>query len=357
MLDTPGHVRARWSEPCEVIVTPNLGVLERDVHAGSFSFSEVRPKRLTGSFPEMFIHELGPATFTQGVTPLLEVDGTLVLEQSIHVESAGRPVQSVVQSMRLARDLPTVFKGSVDGPVFVACNEGSGTWGHWLCHTAPKVLIFLERYPSGHVVVPAFYFYETFRSFSDFASSLGVDEESLIPLEDRERLSIENAVLVDFPYRNGVFHPIALDLLRSRLAVPLAMASGQRIWIDRPDSTRREIVNMHCLDETLVQQPYVRFRNGDCALPEQMATFAGASVVAGVQGSDFANMIFSAGVRLAVLSPAWFEDVFFFGLAAQLELEWNELVCHQMVAHRQPINACSFAVDPESFNRFLAKVA
>jgi capsular polysaccharide biosynthesis protein len=180
--------------------------------------------------------------------------------------------------------------------------------------------------------------------------------ESIVLLEDGEEASIENAVLIDFPYRDGIFHPVALARIRAKMALPVPARKRSRVWIERLDDNRREIVNVAALKEVLEREGFMPLRNGSLSLIDQLVAWSGAALVMGVQGSDFTNMLFGPPSSVAVIGPVWFKDVFFFGLAAQLGIEWNELVCHQMVDARTPLNACSFVIDPSKFNDFVEAV-
>lgn len=59
---------------------------------------------------------------------------------------------------------PPLEEVQVDGLAYIAYNEGSGTWGHWLIHILPRVIIFLRMYPFGKVIIPDDYRYKKFQS-------------------------------------------------------------------------------------------------------------------------------------------------------------------------------------------------
>lgn len=245
----------------------------------------------------------------------------------------------------------------IDGRGLWCINEGSSTWGHWVVQTLPRALMFIDRFADGKLIVPASYAHGKLQNFGACLLAAGVPRERIVLAGPRDIIRVERPVLISMPYAAGLPHPLALEHLRalrnrSLGEAPESPINSERLYIDRIKANR-EIINAHELRPLLDRAGFASVSNGSLSLPQQIALWNRARSVVGVMGSDLTNLVFGNIDRLFVLTPAWFGDRFFYGLAASLGVEWNELICGQKMIERQPQHKSAFCVDPECFATLL----
>lgn len=256
--------------------------------------------------------------------------------------------------------LPTILEGQV----FWCMNEGSSTWGHWLVHNLPRALLFLEHYPYGRIAVPHAYFSERLRNFGETLAAAGITSDRVVLVDRMADYQVERPVFLNNLYTSGVPHPKALEYLRGIRDLVLrkqAMDAVGRasenikggVFVERI-AKNREIQNFADVRPILEEKGINIRQNGKLSVAEQVVLWNASEFVVGVTGSDLTNMALGNVARIFALTPRWFGDRFFFGLAAALGIEWNELSCSKIAEERKPKHRSSFVVDPEALARFLA---
>lgn len=351
LLRDSGRAERVLATGLSVRVSPRRGVMLRDTKCAGHG-THGRSELLVASFPDLSVWRLPGARFYPLAGNAVVAKDTLYLDGSISVSLDRKYFESISSAQEAALAAP-VERSVVElhGPVFLACNEGSGTWGHWVIHTLPRVLMFLDIFPDGRVIVPAAYF-GSLSSFGDLLQVFGVKERA-IPVSGDVEVRIEDLIFVDLPYKDGLPHPIALDLLRSLRGQVAGANRG--LFFNRTNAKKRNIENIEEVGALVGEHGVVPVDNGRLALDDQMTLWGSSLAATGVLGSDFTNMVFGVQ-RVLSLTPAWFGDYFFYGLAASLGIEWNEVQCGAVGETRSPLHASSFYVEPGVLREALSHV-
>jgi hypothetical protein len=216
------------------------------------------------------------------------------------------------------------------------------------------VLLFLEHFPEGRVVVPQGYREGAFATCREVLGWAGVDDASLIFADPWRDIEADHVVLIDLPYAGGVPHPWVVEryaALRGERA-PGPSGNGRTYFLR--GAPNREIENHQHLAPTLERFGFSTADVGSRPLADQVHAWKGAQDAMAILGSDMTNMLLAPPERLLSISPHWFGDHFFYGLAAALGVEWSELICGRIVREREPRHRSSFEVDPEDFAAFLS---
>lgn len=331
----------------------------RTVHDRSCTRKKSRKPVMEKHLPAVRAYPVGRAMYCSGFRHALFNDERVFADHSLvaslHPERAmeiGAAQVALIAEGRSQRPAPR----SIAGDVHITCNEGSGTWGHWLIHNLPRALMFLDAYPDGRLLVPRGYRGGRYGACGEILSLMGVSEAQIEFVERNELVEVENAVVVDLPYSGGLPHPAVLERFKDigPLDGPVDQGTGPvaRLFIDRTVATR-EIANREELQSTLRQNDVRGVQLGDAKMSEQISVWQSAKCVSGVLGSDLTNMVFGDSVQLLILTPEWFGDSFFYGLAAMKGMEWNELFCGELIERRTPEHKSSFRVDPTAYERLL----
>ncbi|QVL51812.1 MAG: glycosyltransferase family 61 protein [Cyanobium sp. M30B3] len=229
------------------------------------------------------------------------------------------------------------------------CNEGSGTWGHWIGHNLPRALIFLDAHPDGLVIVPKSYFGRR----SSFGAVLAkyISKDSIYQAPENTVISIRHCASVDLPYAKGVFHPLMVEYIK-KLRLNRSGQVQSNHYIKRA-GRRRSIVNNSELEYALQDfniRP-VALDLGD--VDHQLELWASSGLVMGVLGSDLVNMALGSPEAICAITPHWFGDVFFYGLASALGIIWNEYYGGVIHEEHRPLHSSTFNLDINEFCVFL----
>lgn len=317
-----------------------------------------RPPSYRTAFPDMFLTRLSGVTrYSPSWHHAMTLDGNVVTDHSL-VAALQPELTAKIRERQLAAitaDLP-LTDVPIDGPVYIGTNEGAGTWGHWLVHNLPRVMLFLRSVPDGRVVLPHGYKVGRYRACLELLHLFGFTEERFVFLKDSEVARSSNVHLIDLPYVDGMAHPVVFEIyrnLRQQTAMTHTTARHHAIFLRRA-LEKREIANWPEVLPLLDRKNFhVVTTIG--SIDEQIAVWTAARVVSGVLGSDLTNMLLGNAERLFVITPQWFGDRFFYGLAAGLGIEWNEMVCDDtcLAVLRDPKHASSFNVTPDKMEEFL----
>lgn len=305
--------------------------------------------KLSVSFPEVCARVYsGNIRYSPAFEHALLADSDFIIDHSLVVSL--HPDQSSQISSRWTQattSAPILKRRIVDGPIYIAYNEGSGTWGHWVVHNLPRVLIFLDKVQDGRVILPKSYLGVRYCACLELLVRFGVESDRIVFLGEDEELITSEVWVIDLPYHNGLPHPIVFDQFKSlqhRNLLRTKVDRGAITFIKREN--RREIANWTEVERFLNDRSsQIVTKVG--TLDEQIEAWSATEAVSGILGSDLTNMVLGNSRRVFVITPSWFGDRFFFGLAAGLGIEWNEMVCddNQLVERREPMHASSFRVD------------
>jgi hypothetical protein len=337
-----------------------------DSRCSGRSIERMRPLEIQADFERICIWSVGQVHY-QANGNVVTKNGALILDSSLAFCLDPSRLGDVVNRATLnlgqtGSDSPCK---QLEGQFYIACNEGSGTWGHWIVHNLPRVVLFLEAYPNGRVVVPRSYFGAGIHSAcGQVLELLGYPRERFVLVSPGEVLNLEETFFIDLLFQNGISHSLALDVLRRLPGIARNIVgnkqSGRLTFIRRLHENRREISNVELLSSAL-EQRNIQFYRCLPSLTSQIEVWRTSKIVTGVLGSDFTNMVFGGADRVLMITPEWFGDIFFYGLAGQLAVEWNEVFCGELVQRRNPIQDSSFLLDVglygHELDRMLDKVA
>lgn len=349
------------SESRKVRSTPRLGRISMDQSCPSRLVDQLRPHQIQVDLERICLWEAGEVTFRANGNVVSNAEGVILdnsLIFSLHPERSDEVFEKALRQIDSHESDVPIRK--VDGQNYIACNEGSGTWGHWLVHNVPRIMLFLEAYPDGRVVVPKSYFGTGIHgTCGQLLEVLGYHRDRFVLVSPDQVLRLEHVVLIDLPYRKGIAHPLAIELLQNigeKVRSSVHGASKESVtFVQRLGDDRRDIANRRQLFEVLKAKGVSIYRCS-LSLESQVDVWCNSRAMTGVLGSDFANMVFGGAERLLVITPAWFGDNFFFGLASQLGKEWNEVFCGQMMEKREPIHASSFVLDIDLYGAELDRM-
>ena len=243
-----------------------------------------------------------------------------------------------------------------DGPIYISCNEGSGTWGHWLVHNFPRVVMFLDRFPDGRVVLPRDYLGARYKGCLDLLLLYGYEPDRFLFVGQNDVVCGNRLFLVDLPYKLEVAHPCVLDVYKSVRERIIESTGGlsadpaSLVYVCRQGG--REVANDGVV-RSVVANMGGRTDMTSGLIVEQARSWSSSSSVLSVLGSDMTNMLLGNAERLFSLSPSWFGDSFFYWIAAALGIEWNEYYCDRIGEERTPKHRSSFFVDEAILSGFL----
>ncbi len=346
-----------------------LGYIKGDSEKPS-SVEHLRPKKISSDFPDLYFTEHGKATFIKGEKPIILIDGAVSPESSFvyQLQKIINPnyIKSLTDAASLyGSDIKSPKNGAIldenkntllNCDVFVACNEGSGTWGHWFGQILPMVIEFLKFYPDGKVLIPEDYFTNYyFKKFGELALMAGVDSKSFVHAGNGEIFEIENLVTSDYFFSQGVFHPQSIENLNCLMLK--SIKKNRKIFMQRLNNhEKRNITNFQEIEYINNENKIEEFSSGSSDLLTQQNVWAESSLNIGVLGSDFTNMFFGTPGRVMLITPSWFGDNFFYGLAAALGYEWNEVFCHTLIEQRNPMHSSSFSVNPDLYREMIKSI-
>ncbi len=275
----------------------------------------------------------------------------IYLDTSIVLEYTPDQIQSVAARFReaLARSASDPLDDAYsDDTVLISHHEGGHTWGHYLCQSLPRILLFLDTFPTAKIAVPAWHA-EGARGFGEALALYAVPLERLAVIEADTVYCFKRAILLDylFNFELSAPHPQVLPLLRRPPSHQSALRHGAAAFIKRAADASRAIGNADDVEGIMQRLEIPSFITGELTLADQIEIWQGHDLVIATLGSDLANIVYARpGTKLLVLSPHWFGDAFFFEHAVAAGVHWYELRCGEM-AVRDPAEErnSTFTVD------------
>jgi len=262
-------------------------------------------------FPPVYVAELGEALIYGGTNLVFSQDAVICHDlydfasDYTSEELHGRHVIDTKRMrMRLLRHDPTPVRVAVAAAFVDAC---APNYAHWMTEVLPRIAVFcsIEQYEDIPIIINEGLHRNIMESLAlivgperqIFALPLGraaqVDRLYLtsvagyVPFERREAKTENHA--------HGLFCPLALELLRERLAASTDNSSPQgwprKIYIRRTGSTRK-VTNGVEIEELLLSNGFVAVEPEKLTFSEQMALFSNAEEVVGSSGAALANLIF-----------------------------------------------------------------
>jgi capsular polysaccharide biosynthesis protein len=236
-----------------------------------------------------------------------------------------------------------------DDVLLISHHEGGGTWGHYLVQSIPRMLLFLNAFPSGKIAIPMWHA-QGANGFGEALAFYNIPRKRLAAIDADTVYRLKQAVLLDFLFNFEVAapHPNVLPLLRKFPRSRSAARSGKRAaFIKRRADAKRAIGNQPAVDRVMARHGIDVYGPHELPLREQIDVWRSHDFIVATLGSDLTNMVYALrGTRVLVLSPHWFGDAFFFELSVAAGVQWHELRCGDMGARdEEEERSSSFNVD------------
>ena len=220
------------------------------------------------------------------------------------------------------------------GVTLSALTDHADAYGHLLMEGFYKLLKGLEVLGGAeqvdHIVVPPGM--ERILRRSAFANDTLLHSK-LLPADRRAIYRTTEALI-------AVTHPACCmnvsaaqaDLLRSARP-PGQTGPARRLFLARPASERRGVTNLDQIARVFERHGFLVTTGA--RLEDSWAAFAGADVVAGVQGSDLADCIFMrAGSTVLEIVPSDHRKPYYFNVASRLGLNFRCLLAPSATQRR-----------------------
>lgn len=288
-------------------------------------------------------------------------DRTIYIDSSIHMHDERGRNKSFITSKLGA--LIETCSGEVDRSwsheqALIVHNEGGDTWGHFLLQNLPRILLFLERFPQGKLALPeAHVNHLASPGPAQLLRMLGVPRDRMLALEKERHYEFGEAILLDFLYdfEQALPYPQALRLIERWLERALLAAdaevpefSGPRFVARGPEEVGRLITNKEELGPVLQRFGLEPVQLGQWPVLEQIRAWRDGHPKIATLGSDLSNIVFAPrGSSILVLTPDWFGDDFFYGLAHISGVNWFEIRCGRLTQPALVEHRSGFGVDPE----------
>lgn len=290
-------------------------------------------------------------------------ESRMYLDTSIEMEYArehGVPevTQRFSEALRASADAP-VDDRFRDDTLLVSHHEGGGTWGHYLAQSIPRMLLFLDAFPSGKIAVPTHYA-DGAPGFGEALAFYDIPGERLAPVDPGTVYPIKQAILLDFlfNFQVGAPHPKVLPLLRNFPTEHAAPTGNTAAFIKRRADANRAIGNEQAVDAVMARHKVDVYGPDELPLRTQIELWRSHDLLIATLGSDLTNIVYARpGTRVLVLSPHWFGDVFFFELSVAAGVRWHELRCGETAGSpEQRDRHSSFNVDVELLDSILVSL-
>jgi hypothetical protein len=340
-----------------VTATPRLGTVLADKSSEYRRIRDYMP--LHADCPDVFAWHIPDVLLTDD---FIVHDGTRIfLDSSILcLGNAGRTIPELLErfSQELSEAGSEICGDYSSESALVIHHEGGETWGHFLVQSVPKILLYLQHYPSGKIALPRGLTIGNQNNFARLFELYGIAQDRLLALDRPKTYAFRELVLLDFLYNfdRQVPHPQALALLGNIRSDRLAQVEhSDTFCVKRPPGMwNREIANGIELDKVLEKFNITSGVLGVEPIGRQVSTWRHSKLIISTLGSDLANIVFGfPGQRILCLSPDWFGDTFFYNLAVMKGCEWHELRCGELVETAEPLHKSSFNVNLEMLDVML----
>lgn len=181
------------------------------------------------------------------------------------------------------------------GTAAVLAAAGGTNYYHWIFDSLPR-LHLLRLAGVEWRSVKSFLINGTVQSFDvDSLALLGIPTERTVRCSKRQITIAERLLVPPMPLpRQGQVEGWVCEFLRaSYLPVCPAREQGLRLYLSRRSSPKRRLANEAAVEALFRENGFRVVRLEALSFQEQVATFAGAALVAGPHGAGFANLVFA----------------------------------------------------------------
>lgn len=201
---------------------------------------------------------------------------------------------------------------------------------HWLMQCLVKIEL-LEYYQEQTEKKPALIIQSNPPSWKiETLQLLGYDPDDCIPW-NMSRIKVNRLVVPSFRHTRHLTSPTACRWLRQRMLSNLPdvgsekLSLSSRIYISRPKTVGRHIVNEDDVLEALTPFGFVAYTLEKMSVSDQVRLFSQAEIVVAVHGAGLANIVFAQNLRVIELFGS-FGIPTLFVLAKALGFEYGCLI-------------------------------
>ena len=308
----------QWHQPVELFEFPNASVV------GQGSVVTNQRHLIKESVLEFVAHGLAPDEF------VIKADGTYMtkLKQGRFIES----------------------------PCLLAKRPWYQNYGHWLVDSLTVIALAADliRINKWKIVIGKFSSAGMRRAVLDSIAMIFQDfPVEVIEHPDNEVWFFDRLYYMTPTHVPPLFKsPTGLEKLRSFSSAIETNQMGRRIFVSRNTSTYRRLVNENEVFDMFTEYGFEFVNPEKLSFNEQVKLFAEADMIAGVKGAALTNCIFSPrGMKVLVLCPSDFPDMFFWDFIAQLDGHYAEvygpITTNNHQSHNDffiPVEACKAAL-------------
>ncbi len=241
----------------------------------------------------------------------LVVQDSVILPWSFHHPlAARRHARGTTYVNNTVATLPDDF-GAADelaGNYFHLDSEFPGHFGHFVTEDLSRLWgwkLAKERYPDCRLLIGIGADAEDLKPFQrTLLAALGIDESDVRTFRAPVRVQTLIGATPQFHNRRYLDPDLSRiwDQLRAVLRPESTMDRAQRIFVTRDRDAHRQCKNADEVEEIFVGQGFKVVRPETMSIPDQIAIFAAAQVIAGYGGSGMLSMIYSdrPGVRIVI---------------------------------------------------------
>ncbi|MFO1515051.1 MAG: glycosyltransferase family 61 protein [Verrucomicrobiota bacterium] len=181
------------------------------------------------------------------------------------------------------------------GTVAVLAAAAGTNYYHWLFDSLPRLhLLQLAGVEWNHL--DFLLLNEPVQSFDvDSLALLGIPPQRAVRCSKRQITIADRLFVPPMPTPlQGQIAPWMCEFLRKSFLTQIRpTGSGGRLYLSRRNSPKRRMENEAEVESFFQQQGFTSLQLEKLSFREQVAAFAGASIVAGPHGAGFANLVFA----------------------------------------------------------------
>lgn len=262
-------------------------------------------------FKEATVHGPGPITLPEGI---------LIKETLQNCEN-----DTIIGNIIIDRESNKYYLinrteiTSLSGNFIHLLVQWDGNYGHWLVECLPRLILLAKQFPTdGFKVVVSGNGGPIDKVYIDSLAYLGFDENRVF-FTRFHTIKFEEIIyptpLTIQPWVKSPFVVSSLEELGRTIVGDQTQIQSERIFIERPETSRRRLINQEEVKLELVKHGFSVVNPSKMSFSEQVIAFSNAKIVAGVLGAECTNLVFGhQGLILIGFSPEHMQDDFFWDL-------------------------------------------
>jgi capsular polysaccharide biosynthesis protein len=245
-----------------------------------------------------------------GPRQLVMQDNTVLPWSFHHPLAARRHARGTTYVSNTIAALPDDFGPAVEleGTYFHLDSEFPGHFGHFVTEDLSRLWgwkLAKERYPDCRLLIGTGRNAEDLKPFQRaLLGALGIDEADIRTFGEPVRVGTLVGATPQFHNRRYLDPDLSRiwDQLRAVLRPESTADRAQRIFVTRDREAHRQCRNADEVEAIFVEHGFKVLRPETMSIPDQIAIFAAAQVIAGYGGSGMLSMIYSdrPGVRIVI---------------------------------------------------------